>query len=221
MPAFPIITGWLTNLPFLRKERVPRQANQPSLPPMRQDVVRLSTKEGLREQLQRQLDQEIGGANQASIKTLVRKRPDLVDAASPDQRAQLIGALLGRNGNSPDREGIGLVMTPSVGKGEDGVLSEALARVGKRAALFRAMGDLGPGLDVARFALKAGWFEDLEAVADAGLPGVKAAMRVATDQDLTGLPTVSKSKMIAILQDAPYSDENDLMVMRIRRFMEP
>lgn len=220
MPDFPILTGLLERLPFLRKGKTARTTPPPPLPPMRQDEVRLSTREGLREQLQRQLDTEIGGATPATLKTLVRKRPDLVDAASPDQRAQLIASLLGRNGGSADREGIGLVMIPAVQKGEDGVLSEALARIGKRDELFKAMGDSGPGLDVARYALKAGWFEDPAAVEDAGLAGVRATMRIATDQNLTDLPTASKSKMIAILQAAPFSDENDLMVMRIRRFME-
>ncbi|MEB3298569.1 MAG: hypothetical protein VKO21_03690 [Candidatus Sericytochromatia bacterium] len=223
MPALPSLANWLSAIPFLRRGAgpIPAAASAPAPAPLPRDRVKLSTRDDLRQQLQRQLDQEIGGTGPSGYKSLVRKRPDLIDAASPEQRARLISGLLGRNGGNPDREGIQLVMAPAAGKGEDGVLSESLARVGKRAQLFRAMGDQGPGLDLARFALRGGWFEEIPAVDDAGLPGVRAAMRVATDRDLINLPNTSKSKMISVLQAAPFSDENDLMVMRIRRFMDP
>ena len=185
MRPLPILRNLRIDLPFFRQAETPLPA--PRLPAGK-DSLRLSSRDDLREQLQRQLDVEIGQSTAAGIKTLVRRRPDLIDAASPEQRAQLIGLLLGKPGSSPDREGVGLVLAPAPAKGEAGVLSEALDRVGRRAQLFRAMGDLGPGLDLARYALAAGWFEDSRAVEDAGLAGVKAALRVATDDNLAQLP---------------------------------
>lgn len=173
-----------------------------------------------REVKQQLLNSLLDGANANKVRDLATGRPDLMDAASPEQRGRMTKVLLDRYFfGSADRQAILSVLKPALAIGE---LPQALGAVkvaGRLPALYKQMGDVDEGLDLARTGLKAGVYDDMALVEDLGRMGTRAVIRVATDEDLGPMARTSKQAMISTLQSGPVDDETEVMIRRLRKHL--
>ncbi len=204
---------------YARRQGPRAQVRTDGAPPAAPIRPRAATP-GPRELKQQLLESLMAGANANRIRDLATSRPDLMEAASPDQRARMSKTLLDRLFfGSTDRQAILAILKPAHAIAELAPSVAALKGEGKLGALFKQMGDVDEGLDLARLGLAGGIFHDLDVVADMGTPGVKALVRVATDDHLNGLPRDSKLSMIAALQGGTQNDETEIMIRRLRNHL--
>lgn len=182
--------------------------------------VRPRTTPGPREIKQQLLDSLLKGANANKVRDIATGRPDLMEAASPEQRGQMTKVLLDKIFfGSADRQAILSVMKPAVALGELPAAVAAVKGSGKLPMLFEKLSGVDEGMTFARLGLEGGIYADRAVVEDMGLNGVHALVRVATDEQLDALPVASKQLMIAILMSGPASDESEVMIRRLRKHL--
>ena len=164
-----------------------------------------------REVKQHLLDSLLAGANGNKIRDIATGRPDLMEAASPEQRGRMTKVLLDKYFfNSSDRQAVLGVLPQSLG---------AVKVAGRLAALYKQMGDLDEGLVLARTGLKGGVYDDMAVIEDLGRVGTRALVRVAPDEQLDATARTSKQAMIATLQAGPVDDETEVMIRRLRNHL--
>lgn len=201
---------------YARAQR-PRRDGAPQAGPIR---VRQSGTPGPRELKQQLLESLLAGANANRVREIATGRPDLLEAASPDQRARMSKTLVDRLFfGSADRQAILAILKPAHAIGELPETAGTIKAHGKLAAIFKQMGDLGEGLDLARLGLAADLFNNLSVVEDMGVYGVRALVRVATDEQLHAISRDAKLSMIATLQGGPQGDETEVMIRRLRNHL--
>ncbi|MBM3269467.1 MAG: hypothetical protein FJZ01_17645 [Candidatus Sericytochromatia bacterium] len=198
----------------------PRLAGRDGAPQGGAIRIRTAQTPGPREVKQQLLETMLDGANANKVRDLANARPDLMEAASPDQRARMSKILLDRLFfGAGDRQAILAILKPAHAVAELPASVGAIKGHGRLGALFRQMGDLGEGLDLARLGLAGGIYHDLDLVGEMGTTGVKALVRVATDDHLEGLSREAKAGMIATLQSGPQTDEVEVMIRRLRNHL--
>lgn len=182
--------------------------------------VRPRTTPGPREVKQQLLDSLLSGASANKVRDLATGRPDLMEAASPEQRGRMTKVLLDKLFfGSADRQAILAVLKPALAIGE---LPQALGAVkvaGRLPALYKQMGDVDEGLDLARTGLKAAVYDDMALIEDLGRIGTRAVVRVVTDDQLDAMARTSKQAMIATLQSGTLDDETEVMIRRLRNHL--
>ncbi len=173
-----------------------------------------------REVKQHLLDSLLAGANGNKIRDIATGRPDLMEAASPEQRGRMTKVLLDKYFfNSSDRQAVLGVLNPALAIGELPQSLGAVKVAGRLAALYKQMGDLDEGLVLARTGLKGGVYDDMAVIEDLGRVGTRALVRVATDEQLDATARTSKQAMIATLQAGPVDDETEVMIRRLRNHL--
>lgn len=182
--------------------------------------VRPRTLPDPREVKQQLLEAQLKGASANKVRDLATGRPDLMEAASPEQRARMTRVLLDRLFfGAADRQAILAVLKPALDLGEFPQTLGAVKVTGRLGALFRQMGDVDEGLDLARTGLRAGIYDDMAVIEDLGRTGTRAVVRVATDEQLDAMAQSSKQAMIATLQSGPSDDETEVMIRRLRNHL--
>jgi len=173
-----------------------------------------------REVKQQVLNSLLQGANSNKVRDLAITRPDLMEAASPEQRAKMSKTIVDRFFfGTPDRQALIAILKPARILGE---LPEAMAILkgaGGLGTLYSKMGDEGEGLEFAKLGLASGLYDYLSIVEELGVTGVKALVRVVTNEQLDAMNRDSKESMIGTLQNAPQSDETEVMIRRLRNHL--
>lgn len=173
-----------------------------------------------REAKQKALEALLEGANANKVRDIAASRPDLMDAASPDQRARMTKALLDKFFfGVADRTAILSILKPAADLVELNDALKALKGSNKLGSLFNQMSDSAEGLELSKFLLKNGQFADQDIVPHLGVSGVKSLVRIARNEDLDLLPRESKLQLIGILMTGGSDDESQQMITRIRHHM--
>jgi hypothetical protein len=198
-----------------RRESAQHQAGQTA--PVRPRVLSTPSPREVKQQV---LNGLLQGGNANKVRDLATSRPDLMEAASPEQRAKMSKILLDRFFfGTPDKQALIAILKPAQSLGELPESIAILKGAGGLGTLFSKMGDEGEGLDLAKVGLAAGLYDQLSVVEELGVNGVKALVRVVTNEQLDAMNRDSKWSMIGTLQNAPQSDDIEVMIRRLRNHL--